>query len=117
MNGTQVKALSVQRWSRMASRLVTILALAFVVGWTLSRISEAMERSHRPAGFVRGMLQGALMPMAWPNLLVGKDLTIYSLNNTGVSYKLGYTWGVNCAGVVFFGCFFWRLSRWRRERS
>jgi hypothetical protein len=114
MNGTQVKALSAQTWYRIAVRLVTILACAFVIGWTLKQISIVMERSQRPAGFARGILQGALMPMAWPNLLVGKDLTIYSPNNTGVGYKLGYTSGVNCAGVVFFGCFFWRLSRWRR---
>src|SRR5215472_981596 len=101
MNGTQVKGLSVQPWHRFAVRLLTILVFAFLIGCALKRISVVMERSTRPAGFARGILQGALMPMALPNLLVGKDLTIYSMNNTGVSYKLGYTSGVNCAGVVF----------------
>ena len=55
------------------------------------------------------------MPMAMPNLLVGRDLTIYSPNNTGLTYKLGYTTGVNGCGALFFGLFFWRVSRWRRN--
>jgi hypothetical protein len=46
---------------------------------------------------------------------VGRDVVIYSVNNTGVTYKLGYTAGVNSAGAVFFGLFFWRVSRWRRN--
>jgi len=73
-----------------------------------------MERETRPAGFARGMLQGVLMPMSMPNLLVGKDVAIYSVNNTGVPYKLGYTAGVNSAGAVFFGFFFWRISKMKR---
>jgi hypothetical protein len=59
-------------------------------------------------------MQGALMPCALPNLLVGHDVVIYSQDNTGVSYKLGYTCGVNACGAVFFGVFFWRLNRWRK---
>jgi len=74
-----------------------------------------MDRSTRPAGFSRGMLQGALMPMAMPNLLIGSDVIIYAQNNTGVSYKLGYTAGVNVCGAIFFGLFFWRVSRWKRR--
>jgi len=49
-----------------------------------------------------------------PNLLVGRDVTIYSAHNTGVSYKLGYTAGVNGCGALFFGFLFWRLDRWRK---
>ena len=79
------------------------------------RISAQLERSAEPAGFRRGLLQGALMPMAMPNLVVGKDIVIYAQRNTGVPYKLGYTAGVNGAGLVFFGLFFWRVSRIRRE--
>lgn len=54
------------------------------------------------------------MPMSMPNLLVGRDVTIYSAHNTGVSYKLGYTAGVNGCGAIFFGFLFWRLNRWRK---
>ena len=91
-----------------------ILVLAVTIGWMLSRIAASLERSARPAGFGRGVLQGALMPLAMPNLMVGKDVTIYAQNNTGLSYKLGYTVGVNSCGALFFGLFFWRLTQWRR---
>jgi hypothetical protein len=57
------------------------------------------------------------MPCALPNLLVGNDVTIYAQNNTGRTYKLGYTCGVNACGAVFFGMFFWRLNRWRRRMN
>lgn len=98
---------------RIAVRIGSIVLLAFLIGWTLNRLSLEMEKSNRPAGFTRGLLQGALMPMAMPNLLVGKDVIIYAQRNTGVSYKLGYTAGVNGCGLIFFGLFFWRVSRLR----
>lgn len=95
--------------------MLTILLAAAAIGWVLSRVSASLEHSAKPAGFSRGLLQGALMPMAMPNLLVGKDITIYAQNNTGLTYKLGYTTGVNGCGALFFGLFFWRVSRWRRN--
>lgn len=55
------------------------------------------------------------MPGALPNLLVGNDIPIYAANNTGRTYKLGYTCGVNACGAIFFGLFFWRVSRWRKR--
>jgi len=94
--------------------LAIILVLAYSIGAGLNRLGAVLDRTGRPAGFPRGVVQGALMPMALPNLLFGKDVMIYSLNNTGVGYKLGYTAGVNVCGAVFFGFFFWRLNRWRR---
>src|SRR5436309_9351468 len=104
-------------WSKVLSRVVVILILAIAVGVTLDRTSKTMERNPRPAGFSRGVLQGALMPMALPNLLFGRDVTIYSQNNTGLTYKIGYTAGVNACGALFFGLFFWRVSRWRRSKA
>jgi hypothetical protein len=53
--------------------------------------------------------------MAMPNLLVGRDVVIYSANNAGVPYKLGYTVGVNACGALFFGFLYWRILRWRRR--
>src|SRR5437016_5995507 len=70
-----------------------------------------------PAGFIRGALQGALMPMSFPNLLVGRDITIYSQNNTGLMYKLGYTSGVNACGALFFGLLFWRWNKFRNASN
>ena len=92
-------------------RLAMIVALGICVAWALNRASAALERSHRPAGFVHGVVQGALMPLAMPNLLAGNDVTIYSVNNTGRWYKLGYTFGVTACGLIFFGFGFWRVKR------
>src|SRR5213083_3618842 len=87
----------------LVSRVAAILLLAFVIGWTLNRVAQQLDRNNRPAGFVRGLVQGALMPASMPNLLIGHDVAIYAENNNGVFYKLGYTMGVNGCGAIFFG--------------
>jgi hypothetical protein len=102
-------------WMRMLRRGVITIASAMLVGWLMHTGLNALERRGGPAGFTRGMLQGAMMPATMPNLLLGKDTVIYSERNTGVSYKLGYTAGVNGCGLLFFGYFFWRLNRWRKK--
>ena len=102
-------------WARVLVRLGCVVLLAFAIGAVLNRISSALSHDPSPAGFGRGVLQGALMPMALPNLLVGRDVNIYSDHNNGVAYKLGYTTGVNSCGAVFFGFLFWRVTRWRRR--
>jgi hypothetical protein len=114
MNDIQVKASAARRCLNLAKRLVIVLLLAGAIGAVLNSIAAALDRSNRPAGFSRGVVQGALMPMAFPNLLCGRDVTIYSSNNDGVRYKLGYTTGVNGCGAIFFGFLFWRLNRWRK---
>ena len=99
----------------LVSRVAAILLLAFVIGWTLNRVAQQLDRNNRPAGFVRGLVQGALMPASMPNFLMGHDVVIYAeKNNNGVFYKLGYTMGVNACGAIFFGMFYWRLKRWRK---
>lgn len=102
---------------RILLRLLLVLAAMFVVGWLMHQLSASLDRSHRPAGFFQGLLQGALMPAAWPNLLVGNDVVIYAQHNAGLTYKLGYTLGVNICGAFFFGMFFLRLNRWRNRRN
>jgi len=116
MSDTSGRTLASRTWWKIPLRLLLFVMLATAVGWTLNRLAASMERSPRPAGFSRGIVQGALMPMAFPNLLVGNDVTIYSQNNTGLTYKLGYTVGVNTAGLFFFGLFFRRLRRWKRTK-
>jgi hypothetical protein len=103
-----------KRLSRLVIQIVCVFAIAVVVGVLLNRAGAALERSGRQAGFCQGMLQGALMPMAMPILLVGRDVRIYAENNTGRTYKLGYTAGVNACGAIFFGYAFWR---WRRLKE
>ena len=106
-----------RRWWKVVMRFLWILALAVGIGWGLNRSSLLLDHGTQPAGFGRGILHGALMPLALPNLLVGRDVAIYSTNNTGRLYKLGYTVGVNGCGLIFFGLLFWRVSRWRRENA
>lgn len=74
------------------------------------------NHTNGPAGFSRGIVHGALMPAALPRLLIGQDVSIYAPENTGRTYKLGYTVGVNGCGAIFFGINFWRLNRWRGKR-
>ena len=71
--------------------------------WSLVLVSQGIETT------IENPENGA----EW-GLLVGKDVAIYSENNTGVGYKLGYTAGVNGCGAVFFGLFFWRLRRLKK---
>jgi hypothetical protein len=113
---TNAQTIAAGRWWRLPARIVLVLLVAVAIGMVLNRVAASLERNGRPAGFSRGMLQGALMPMSMPNLLVGRDITIYSLNNTGINYKLGYTLGVNGCGAFFFGFMFWRLHRWRSDK-
>ena len=116
MRQTQAKAATgAPSVRQLAIRLLIILATASAFLWMVHRSSESFDRSTEPAGFARGLLHGALMPLSWPNLLLGHDVTIYAVRNTGRLYKLGYTAGVNGCGVVFFGAFFWRVNRWRKR--
>ena len=116
MLDTQVKVAppaSLRR--KILLRILSILLAAFIIGCVTNVCIALTNRSGGPAGFGRGMLQGALMPCALPNLLAGRDVVIYAPNNTGRTYKLGYTVGVNGCGAVFFGIFFWRVNRWRKR--
>jgi hypothetical protein len=116
MSNAQVKAAKpLSTGGRIVRRVAAFLLLAAAIGWMLNRTSVSFAHDPNPAGFPRGLLQGALMPMAFPNLLLGRDVTIYAPNNTGRGYKLGYTAGVNLCGAAFFGFCFWRLQRWRRK--
>jgi hypothetical protein len=92
-----------------------VLLVAVLMAGVTRVLIGLTNRDPGPAGFARGVAHGALMPCALPNLLAGNDVTIYAENNTGRSYKLGYTVGVNGCGAIFFGLFFWRVSRWRRR--
>jgi hypothetical protein len=112
----QVTPTLMRRAGLVLKRFAMLVLLAFAIGWTLNRIEVAFERQNKRAGFFRGVVQGALMPMALPNLAVGQDVAIYAANNSGRSYKLGYTMGVNVCGLIFFGIFFWRVRRMRGGR-
>lgn len=120
MNGlaTQEKRAPHPVLVKILKRLLTLAVLGFVIGWTLNHAEIYFARQQEPAGFLRGVVQGALMPIAMPNLIIGNDVAIYAANNNGRMYKLGYTMGVNGCGLIFFGFFFWRIRRMRsRSRN
>ena len=101
--------------AKVLARIAIIIVVTYAFGWVLNKSASAANASKEPAGFGRGMIHGALMPGAMPSLLFGKDVVIYSSNNNGRMYKLGYTCGVNAAGAFFFGSFYLRVSRWRKR--
>ena len=118
MSQTQAKASQPPRLraaARVLGRVLVLTALASAVLWALQRSSGIDAASAQPAGFGRGIQHGALMPLALPPLLLGRDVPIYALHNSGRSYRLGYTLGVNGCGALFFGISFWRLQRWRNR--
>jgi hypothetical protein len=104
-----------RRWRRRLLGWVGTAACALLLGWLVGATLRADARWQTPPGFGRGLLHGALMPLAWPSLLAGNDQEIYAAHNLGRTYKLGYSLGVNGCGAIFFGWFFRRLQRWRRH--
>lgn len=103
------------RWRRWVVQLLTGVAVALCIGWTAGAALRADARFTTPPGFGRGLLHGALMPLAWPSLLAGHDQEIYASHNRGRTYKLGYSMGVNACGAAFFGWFFARVRRLRNR--
>jgi hypothetical protein len=99
---------------RLLFRIAVICVVTYGFGWTLNRSARNSELSAVPPGFGRGVLHGALMPGAMPSLFFGKDVVIYAEKNNGRLYKLGYTFGVNGCGLLFFGMFYYRLNRLRK---
>ncbi|HRI14113.1 MAG TPA: hypothetical protein PLX89_14040 [Verrucomicrobiota bacterium] len=87
--------------------------VAVGIAWLCGAALRADARLNSPPGLFRGMLHGAMMPMAWPALLVGNDQEVYAANNVGRPYKLGYSLGVNLSGLIFFGWFFLSLNALR----
>ncbi len=81
------------------------LGFGYAHGWASTRLYGR----DRVAGFHTGVIQGALMPSALPSLLMGKDLPIYAPNNEGRAYNIGYIFGINTCGTLFFGVGFWPL--------
>jgi hypothetical protein len=93
--------------TRLLRLVVLGVLLAVFYAWGAPRFYPAAG----VAGFWRGALHGALMPMALPALLAGRDVPIYAELNTGRSYKLGYIAGINLCGFVVFGMLFLKPRR------
>jgi hypothetical protein len=94
-------------------RLVAVLAVALATGFALRAVGDRLEQRRTAAGFAQGFLQGASMPLAFPTLVLGVDVTIYATHNDGVPYKLGYILGITACGACFFGAVYGRVAHWR----
>ena len=93
----------------VAAKIVILILLGALLGLLQGWASSSRLYSPtRVAGFHTGVVEGALMPAAIPALLMGKDLPIYAPNNTGRWYNIGFLFGINMCGTVFFGVAFWR---------
>jgi len=96
---------------RLATKVATLIVVGLLFGWAYAWASPKVFPHDVQAGFKLGMAHGALMPMALPSLVMGKDVDIYAAHNAGRTYKLGYIVGINLCGLVFFGSAFWRPAR------
>ena len=89
-----------------AVKIASLLVTGFIFGCVYNWAEPRMYKENTQAGFGYGIAHGAMMPVALPILLAGKDVAIYAVNNTGRGYKLGYICGINLCGLVFFGLAF-----------
>jgi hypothetical protein len=108
----QVRTSASAGWAkRLARKVVTLVLLGLLMGFGYDWAAPRFYGPERVPGFRLGILHGALMPVALPSLLLGKDVPIYAEPNQGRIYKLGYIAGINACGFVFFGLAFWRPGR------
>ena len=93
------------------TKIATFLIASALLGWAYGWSSSRAFPKDKTFGFGYGMLHGALMPLALPNLLLGRDVEIFAADNSGRFYKIGYICGINLCGLAFFGALFWRPRR------
>jgi hypothetical protein len=115
MPDTQVKVVPPGLLWRIILRFASIIVAATIFSCLINLATKGSGQLDTPAGFGKGLVHGAIMPASMFNLLIGNDVTIYAKNNNGRMYKLGYTTGVNTCGALFFGFFFWRITRWKKQ--
>jgi hypothetical protein len=92
-------------------KALTLVVVGILFGMLYDWAKPWAYPADRPVGFNYGVLHGAMMPIALPTLVMGKDVMIYANNNSGRIYKIGYICGINLCGLVFFGLAFWRPRR------
>lgn len=93
----------VKHWLTKGASLVAAgLVLGFAYDWAAPRLYRPEARP----GFWLGTVHGALMPVALPSLLLGKEVPIYAPQGDARPYKLGYIAGINLCGLLFFGLAF-----------
>src|SRR5580658_8683027 len=84
MDSSSIKSDFIKRCLRKALAMAVVtVAFGYFYGWAAPRAFPLLPIP----GFGRGMLHGALMPIALPSLLLGKDVPIYAVVNAGRLYK------------------------------
>ena len=96
---------------KILRKIITLAIVTVLFGWFYGWASPWAFPKNKTAGFGYGMLHGALMPIALPSLVIGKDVPIYAADNSGRFYKIGYICGINICGLAFFGPLFWRPAK------
>lgn len=96
---------------RIIRKIAPLIVVTLFFGWFFAWAAPVAFPVRHTFGFAGGMLHGALMPMALPSLLLGKNVEIYAPDNSGRIYKIGYIVGINVCGLFFFGSAFWRPNR------
>lgn len=74
---------------KIIRKAAVLIVVTLVSGWLYGRASPWAFPKNRTAGFGYGMLHGALMPIALPSLVIGRDVPIYAADNSGRFYKIG----------------------------
>jgi len=96
-------------WARrLLIKAATLVSTGLLFGFGYDWAAPRFYGPEHPPGFFLGVLHGALMPIALPSLLMGRDVPIFAPNNPGRIYKIGYIGGINFCGLVFFGLAFSR---------
>lgn len=103
--------ISPQRRRLWLEKIAIFLATSVLLGWFYGWANGKFFPENVRVGFKHGIVHGALMPMALPSLVMGKDVKIYDDDNDGRAYKLGYIAGINLCGLVFFGSAFWKRPK------
>jgi len=93
------------------TKIAVFLAVSVFIGWFYGWAHGRFFPENVRVGFKHGVMNGALMPMALPSLVMGKDVKIYNEDNDGRNYKLGYIVGINICGLLFFGSIFWKQPK------
>ena len=109
MDATQAPGAKPRSLTRhLLTKVVTLAIVTVLFAWLYGWAAPWAFPQNRTVGFGYGVLHGALMPIALPSLVLGKDVPIYQPDNSGRLYKIGYICGINVCGLAFFGSMFWR---------
>jgi hypothetical protein len=83
---------------RLARRLVALAPLA-ALSACAHEVSSAVAHTPDTPGFLLGLWQGFIFPVAWVLSLFVPDIAIYAVPNTGGWYDFGYFLGITVFGV------------------